>query len=226
MAAKKSNLLSAFGKAFQIFKAIVDAVKDIGGDDEDITRILTDEDLRNDIAHRIMLAKESAKRASVVDEAVARLQQQQQKERAPNEEFRSRVGLAIEEFIAFVRSKEGKKSLKLLRMTDRAITVVEEIVPRTEQSYSQRLYHRIYFEGLDMITVPQNDSRDHDLTVSFPPSDPQRRTYHLENTTELTRMVTGFCEERFIGNEKVKRNPEEFVPHIKKEIEKIATAIA
>jgi hypothetical protein len=39
MALKKSEFLGACGKAFQIFKAVVDAILAAGGDDEDVARI-------------------------------------------------------------------------------------------------------------------------------------------------------------------------------------------
>ena len=54
---KKSDFLKGFGKAFEIFKAIVNAVLDIGGDDSDLDRILTDSDLRKQIAGLIVKTK-------------------------------------------------------------------------------------------------------------------------------------------------------------------------
>lgn len=54
---KKSDFLKGFGKAFEIFKAIVNAVLDIGGDDSDLDRILTDSELRKQIAGLIVKTK-------------------------------------------------------------------------------------------------------------------------------------------------------------------------
>jgi len=52
--AKKSEFLSAFGTAFEIWKAITDAVLERGGSDDDIRRILTSEDLLATIANAIV----------------------------------------------------------------------------------------------------------------------------------------------------------------------------
>ncbi len=54
---KKSDFLKGMGKAFEIFKAIVNAVLDIGGDDSDLDRILTDSDLHKQIADIIVKTK-------------------------------------------------------------------------------------------------------------------------------------------------------------------------
>ena len=56
---KKSGFLSGMGKAFEIFRAIVNAVMDIGGDDSDLERILTDVDLRKQIADLIVKTKKA-----------------------------------------------------------------------------------------------------------------------------------------------------------------------
>jgi len=47
---KKSGFLSAFGKAFEIFKAITDAVLALGGDDEDLEQIQKNPELLKKIA--------------------------------------------------------------------------------------------------------------------------------------------------------------------------------
>lgn len=49
-----SQLLSAIGICFEIVKAIIDAVLDGGGSDQDVRRILKDKDLRCDIANVIL----------------------------------------------------------------------------------------------------------------------------------------------------------------------------
>jgi len=54
---KKSDFLSGMGKAFEIFRAIVNAVLDIGGNDSDLERILTDANLRKQIADLIVKTK-------------------------------------------------------------------------------------------------------------------------------------------------------------------------
>lgn len=54
MARTKSDFLSAMGIAFQIFKAIVDEVLLLGGNDESIRRIVTNKKLRQSIAELIV----------------------------------------------------------------------------------------------------------------------------------------------------------------------------
>jgi hypothetical protein len=54
MSREKSEFLSSFGIAFQIFKAIADAVLGLGGTDQDLRRILTDKSLRERIAKIIV----------------------------------------------------------------------------------------------------------------------------------------------------------------------------
>lgn len=54
MARQKSLFLSAFGTAFEIWKALVEAVIAKGGTDDDLRRILTDETLRDKIADLIV----------------------------------------------------------------------------------------------------------------------------------------------------------------------------
>ncbi len=56
---KKSDFLKGFGKAFEIFKAIVNAVLDKGGNDSDLDRILTDSELRKQIADLIVKTKKA-----------------------------------------------------------------------------------------------------------------------------------------------------------------------
>ena len=58
--AKKSDFLKGFGKAFEIFKAIVNAVLDAGGDDSDLERTLMEADLCKQIAALIVGAKKVA----------------------------------------------------------------------------------------------------------------------------------------------------------------------
>src|SRR3989344_6903449 len=50
----KSELLSAFGIAFGIWKSLVDAVKNEGGGDEELRRIEQDEGLREQLAKLIV----------------------------------------------------------------------------------------------------------------------------------------------------------------------------
>ena len=50
MAREKSGLLSAVGTALEIIRAIVEAVQDLGGSDDDVRRILIESDLRGKIA--------------------------------------------------------------------------------------------------------------------------------------------------------------------------------
>mgnify|MGYP001570609160 CR=1 FL=1 len=57
---KKSEYLSAFGIVFEIWKALVDAVKALGGGDEEMRRILTSKKLREEIAKLIVGAKKLA----------------------------------------------------------------------------------------------------------------------------------------------------------------------
>lgn len=72
MSVKKSEFLSAFGKAFEIFKALVDAVKELGGSDEHLARILTSKSLCKDIAELIVGAKQFAlKYLALVKDGIA-----------------------------------------------------------------------------------------------------------------------------------------------------------
>jgi hypothetical protein len=57
VAREKSGLLSALGVVFEIVKAIIDEVLNLGGNDEDVRRILKDENLRKAIAQMIIAAK-------------------------------------------------------------------------------------------------------------------------------------------------------------------------
>lgn len=54
MALIKSEFLSAFGIAYQIFKSLVDEVKNLGGNDENLRRIETDPVLRRQVAELIV----------------------------------------------------------------------------------------------------------------------------------------------------------------------------
>ncbi|OGY41391.1 MAG: hypothetical protein A2Y82_00180 [Candidatus Buchananbacteria bacterium RBG_13_36_9] len=55
---EKSEFLSAFGTTFEIWKKIVDAVLSLGGNDEDIRRLLTDKSLAKKVAEVIMASKQ------------------------------------------------------------------------------------------------------------------------------------------------------------------------
>ncbi len=54
MARPVSELLKNFGKMFEVVKVLVNAVLDMGGNDEDILRILKDKKLATEIAKQIM----------------------------------------------------------------------------------------------------------------------------------------------------------------------------
>ncbi|MDO8505438.1 MAG: hypothetical protein Q7S48_02600 [bacterium] len=56
MARPKSEFLSAWGRAFEIFKVIVDVVLDLGGNDEDLLRLLKDRE-RVSMIGRIIIQK-------------------------------------------------------------------------------------------------------------------------------------------------------------------------
>jgi hypothetical protein len=65
MGRKKSEFLSGFGVANEILRAIVNAVLDQGGDDEDLRRIIREPDLASELAKLIVRKKEvSAKEVS------------------------------------------------------------------------------------------------------------------------------------------------------------------
>jgi len=67
MAKKTSEFLSALGKLFEIFKAFVDEVKNQGGTDEDVSRILTDSKVRQEMVALLL------KKAKSVADGVVRL---------------------------------------------------------------------------------------------------------------------------------------------------------
>lgn len=54
MARAKSEFLSSFGTAFEVFKAMSDAVLAMGGDDNDLRRLLSDSSLGKQVAEVIM----------------------------------------------------------------------------------------------------------------------------------------------------------------------------
>lgn len=54
MSRKKSEFLKSWGKAFEIFKAMVDAVLTAGGDDEDIANIQTNKGLMAELVAVVM----------------------------------------------------------------------------------------------------------------------------------------------------------------------------
>lgn len=66
MAQKKSGFLGAWGKAFQIFKAIVDAILASGGSDEDVARL---ESLAPQIAALSIAARPPKPEEEAVEEA-------------------------------------------------------------------------------------------------------------------------------------------------------------
>jgi hypothetical protein len=68
MALKKSEFLGAWGKAFQIFKAIVDAILASGGSDEDVARL---EILASQIAALSIAARPSKPETEIVEEQPA-----------------------------------------------------------------------------------------------------------------------------------------------------------
>ena len=65
MSRKRSQFLSDFGKAFQIFKTIVDALLKAGGSDEDLGRVLSDQGLADGIAQVIISKSRQTFRVAV-----------------------------------------------------------------------------------------------------------------------------------------------------------------
>ena len=61
MSREKSQFLSSFGTAFQVFKTITDAVLAAGGGDDDLRKILSERDLAGKIAKVIMDEPQSFK---------------------------------------------------------------------------------------------------------------------------------------------------------------------
>lgn len=66
MARQKSEFLKGWGKAFEVFKAIVDSVLALGGGDADLERVLTDKTLRTEIAKLIVGTAKVIRSVSVV----------------------------------------------------------------------------------------------------------------------------------------------------------------
>lgn len=54
MARPKSEFIKAFGKAFEVFQAIINMVLDLGGSDEEVGRLITDKDRVRQIAELII----------------------------------------------------------------------------------------------------------------------------------------------------------------------------
>ncbi|MBN1325965.1 hypothetical protein JW977_03215 [Candidatus Falkowbacteria bacterium] len=67
MGRNKSEFLSAFGTVFEIWKRIVEAVRELGGDDEDMRHLLTDSMLVKEIAKLIIVGRVKAHYKVVVD---------------------------------------------------------------------------------------------------------------------------------------------------------------
>ncbi len=118
---KKSQFLSAFGKSFQIFKALSDTVLDLGGDDEDIRRILIDESLRISLARAIIDSKlKPSPKTPKLDEAIRKLEDKKEAIEGPRREEAARDDLererAIDEMIEFSSSDEYRKAILLLKL--------------------------------------------------------------------------------------------------------------
>lgn len=60
MARKKSEFLKAAGKMWSIMQTITNAVLELGGDDEDLHRLLTDSKLAKQVAELIMFGRQKA----------------------------------------------------------------------------------------------------------------------------------------------------------------------
>jgi len=58
--AKKGEFVSALGVVFEIIKKISDAIKSLGGNDEDLRRVLTEDGLAKKVAEVIMTSKQKA----------------------------------------------------------------------------------------------------------------------------------------------------------------------
>lgn len=215
MPAKKSQFLSSFGKAFQIFKAITDAVLDQGGVDEDVARILTDGDLAKDIATCIMHSKEAAKASkSALDETVARLRQKKEEAEAPAKELKRKIDLAVADFLEFIHSNEGQKSLEFFKLSSRAVVVFEWYMHwRNETAYFQ-----LSSRGFNRYDIFNGDS-DRDSRVKRMDFDHQQanNTDHRDFTEEGMRFLMDIFVDR------ARNQPEEFLPLVK---QKIAEAIA
>ncbi len=116
MSVKKSQFLGAFGKAFQIFKAITDAVLDIGGTDADVTRILTDSELCKDLANRIVNSRNQPRPSTAnLDRAIAHIEEVREASERPQREYLAQkeatIAIATEKLYAYVISEEGRKPL-------------------------------------------------------------------------------------------------------------------
>lgn len=113
---KKSPFLSAFGTAFQIFKSLTDAVLDIGGEDDDVRRILIDADLRRDLAARIVASRNRPNpETSVLDAALEQIEKREEEWERPKREEKAEIAAFAEELWAWTRSEEGQKAAKLLK---------------------------------------------------------------------------------------------------------------
>lgn len=113
---KKSPFLSAFGTAFQIFKSLTDAVLDIGGEDDDVRRILIDADLRRDLAARIVASRNRPNpETSVLDAALEQIEKREEEWERPKRQQNAEVAAFAEELLAWASSDEGQKAAMLLK---------------------------------------------------------------------------------------------------------------
>lgn len=112
---KKSQFLSAFGKTFQIFKSLTDAVMDAGGSDEDVGRILVDEKLRKELAARIMMSRNRPiEGMETLDDTIALLEQEKELQEKPKREREMKMEEEIQKLLAWTTSEEAKKAARLL----------------------------------------------------------------------------------------------------------------
>lgn len=119
---KKSPFLSAFGTAFQIFKALTDAVLDIGGEDDDVRRILIDTDLRRDLATRIVASRNRPNpETSILDAALEQIEKREEERERPKREEDAEIAKFAEELWAWSSSNEGQKAAKLLNKSQAEI---------------------------------------------------------------------------------------------------------
>lgn len=215
MSAKKSQFLGAFGKAFQIFKAITDTVLDIGGNDEDVSRVLTDENLRKALAERILESRTTvvASSDSKVDAVLQRLEEKQESIEAPKRDFSAKINDAVNTFLIYIESDEGKKALRLMELTKRAVVISYTMdTTKTGCDFARHDAFQLQFDGFNRET----SNSTYPWRGSNPSHGDGCRKNNLRDTEVISQFVREFCR-------KHNKQPEDFLPFVKKEVERIAT---
>lgn len=148
---------------------------------------------------------------SPIDGVICRLQTEEDEAASTQQEFAKRVNAVVSEFTGFIKSNEGKKALQLLRLTSRAVVIAYKMTGGsfcTKASYDS---YQLQFDGFDH----EYSTYEMPLRGSNPGHGPGCGKNNLLNKETVKTYILEFCKVD-------SRKPEEFLPHIRREIENIA----